>query len=143
MPRMIVAGLVALVMLVAGSPGSSAAEDVRVDGGSWTKKGYAAAGGWTLVEREGERVVILDEGFKTRKAPDLKLFLSPLPLAKLTGDNATEGAMLVGKLSSNKGRQEFTLPKRVDLKRFKTVIIHCEQYSKLWSGAALAQPAAR
>ena len=116
---------------------SFAADDAVVDSGAWTKKTASIAGKWSVVTRGVERFVVLDAAFKTKNAPDLKLFLSPAPLARLSGDNATEGAMFLGKLTSNKGGQEFAIPRGVDLKRFKTVIIHCEKYAKLWGGAAL------
>ena len=131
--------LLALAALVipAISSQTIAADDVVLDTGAWTKKSASIAGKWSLVTRGAERFVVLDASFKTKNAPDLKLFLSPAPLARLSGDNATEGAMLVGKLSSSKGSQEYAIPRGVDLARFKTVIIHCEKYAKLWGGAAL------
>ena len=41
--------------------------------------------------------------------------------------------MRIAKLKSNKGSQRYKLPAGTDPSDYKTVIIHCEQYSKLWS----------
>ncbi len=105
--------------------------------GSWTKKGFAIAGGWSIVERDGEHIVVLDGGFKTKKGPDLKIFLSPLPLEEIDGQNATKGSVFVGALHSAKGTQELRIPAGTDLQRYQTILIHCERYSKLWGGASL------
>ena len=109
----------------------------EVAGDSWTKKGFAIAGGWSIVERDGKHFVLLDDSFKTKNAPDLKIFLSPLPLEEVHDDNATEGSVFVGALRSAKGAQELEIPAGTDLQRFRTILIHCERYTKLWGGASL------
>ncbi len=109
----------------------------EIAAGSWTKKGFAVAGGWSIIERDGEHLVLLDDGFKTKNAPDLKIFLSPLPLEEIRNHNATQGAVFVGALRSAKGAQELRIPAGTDLERFRTILIHCESYSKLWGGASL------
>ena len=104
---------------------------------SWTKKSFAIKGGWSIVEKNGSRVLSLDQNFHTKNAPDLKLFLSTKSLGDLSGRNATEGSLLISPLKSNKGAQEYVLPANVDINQFRTLIIHCEAYSKLWGGANL------
>lgn len=99
---------------------------------TWTKKSYAIKGTWKI---EGGQIELID--FSTKKAPDLKIFLSTMPLDKITNKNALEGAKLVIKLKSHKGDQSYTIPKGLDLSKYKTILIHCEKYSKLWGGAAL------
>ena len=115
---------------------SAAAAEVLANG-VWTPKNYEIAGGWSIVTDGDERFVELDESFKTRKAPDLKIFLSPLPLAELTDDNATQGSVLVAPLESHQGAARYPIGPAVDLSAFETVIVHCQQYSKLWAGAPL------
>ena len=87
-------------------------------------------------------MVVLDEDFKTRNAPDLKIFLSPRDAASVTGSNATDGSILISPLGSNKGAQTYVIPSSVDVAAFSSIIIHCEQYSKLWSAADLASTTA-
>ncbi|MEM8985261.1 MAG: DM13 domain-containing protein [Pseudomonadota bacterium] len=105
--------------------------------GAWTKKSFKVAGDWSIVRENGKTYIDLSADFKTRNAPDLKVFLSPQEAKSTTGKNATDGALLVAPLSSNKGAQRFELPEGVDLASYKSVLIHCHAYSKLWSAADL------
>lgn len=104
--------------------------------GSWTKKEKAIKGTWSIVEKDGKKVISL-KGFSTKKAPDLKIFLSPQTVGGVTAKNAVKGSVLVSKLKSHKGDQSYVLPAGVDLSKYKSVIIHCEKYTKLWGAAAL------
>ena len=87
-------------------------------------------------ESGGKKVLSL-KGFKTANAPDLKIFLSPKTASAVSSKNATQGSVLVAKLKSNKGDQKYTLPANVDLSKYKSVVIHCEKYSKLWGAGKL------
>ena len=106
--------------------------------GVWTKKSFKSAGTWEIYTDGDKSFVRLSADFRTRNAPDLKIFLSPLAASETTGKNATDGAVLVAPLSSNAGEQIYEIPAGVDLADFKSILIHCEQYSKLWSAADLA-----
>lgn len=118
-----------------GASASAAAEVVAE--GTWTKKSYAIEGGWKI-EAEGEtHYVLLDDAFKTKKAPDLKIFLSPVSLDAVDDRNATDGSLLVGPLTSAQGAQRLAIPAGTDLDTYRTILIHCEKYSKLWGGSAL------
>ena len=108
-----------------------------VASGAWEKASFNSKGEWKIVQRGDDLFVVLDDAFSTRGAPDLKLFLSPQDEGSLTGKNATDGALLIAPLQSNRGAQEYKIPARTDLSDFETLIIHCEQFSKLWSTAAL------
>ncbi|MEM6457742.1 MAG: DM13 domain-containing protein [Acidobacteriota bacterium] len=126
-----------LVIALAVSTGAALAADALAHG-SWTKKSFKIAGTWKIVDEGGTRYVELDAAFKTKKAPDLKLFLHPLPLSAVNGKNAaSNGAVLIHQLDSHKGAQRYALPADVDLSQFRTLLVHCEKYSKLWGGAPL------
>lgn len=125
------------LMLAPALPATAATGDVTVHAGSWSKKAYASSGTWKIVKNGEHHYVVLDSRFKTRNAPDLKLFLSKNTSAKLTGRNATSGAVRVAKLKSNKGAQRYRLPVGINPSDFKSLIIHCERYSKLWSAGTL------
>ncbi|MEM9552745.1 MAG: DM13 domain-containing protein [Acidobacteriota bacterium] len=111
------------------------AQAQEVQRGSWTAKGFDIDGSWSIVNEGSQAVLVLDEGFSTKSAPDLKIFLSPKPLAQLENRNATDGAVLVARLKSNRGAQRYPLPG--DFASYVSLIIHCEKYSKLWGGADL------
>ena len=105
--------------------------------GTWAKVTSNTKGTWTIYSEGDKTFVALSDDFKTRGAPDLKLFLSPKAAGDLNGRNATDGAVLISKLASNRGAQVYELPAGVDLASYATLIIHCEQFAKLWSTAAL------
>ncbi|MEM9080094.1 MAG: DM13 domain-containing protein [Verrucomicrobiota bacterium] len=99
--------------------------------GSWSKKSESISGSWSIAEVDGKQVLSL-KGFKTRSAPDLKIFLSPKESGKVKNGNATQGALRVAKLKSASGDQSYVLPAGLDLSKYKTVLIHCERFSKVW-----------
>lgn len=104
--------------------------------GKWTKKANSISGTWSITEQKGKKVLVL-KGFKTATAPDLKIFLSPKAGSSISSRTATQGAVMVAKLRSSKGDQTYTIPAGVDLSKYKTVLIHCEKYSKLWGTGKL------
>lgn len=108
-----------------------------ISSSGWRKKSYSVAGKWSLSSENGVMRVNLDSQFSTRRAPDLKIFLSPLSPDELTGRNATQGALLISPLQSNRGAQSYTVPAGTNLSRYKTILIHCEAFSKLWSVSGL------
>ncbi len=122
------AGLVFSLMAV----GVVSAED-----GSWTTKKNAITGTWSIEKNGDEQVITLSEDFSTKSGPDLKIFLSPMTVAEVTGKTATQGSVLVSELESNKGSQQFVVPANIDLSKYKSILIHCEKYSVLWGGADL------
>ena len=107
-------------------------------GGEWTKKNFKIKGTWSIEKAaDGTLHLKVDGDFKTRNAPDLKFVLHPLALEQVNDRNAMSGAKVVALLQKNKGAQSYAIPNDVDLKDYKSVLLHCEQYSKLWGGAAL------
>jgi hypothetical protein len=129
--------VLALALLVSG-PGAQAADSEVLFEGHWTQKGSAIAGSWSIVEEGGKRFVVLDDEFKTKRAPDLKIFLSPLSLKEVDGSNATDGALLISALKSHRGAQRYAIEPDVALSKYASIVIQCDKYSKLWGGARLA-----
>ncbi|MFG0257715.1 MAG: DM13 domain-containing protein, partial [Phycisphaerales bacterium JB043] len=72
-------------------------------------------------------------------APDLKIALSPRRQKDITRKNALEGALVIGQLTRSSGRQEFRIPDDTDVSAFSTLVIHCEQYSKLWGTSIIRE----
>ncbi len=112
------------------------AEDAALSG-DWTKKSYSIRGNWSIVTTDEGRFLELDDAFKTRNAPDLKLFLSTLPADSVTSRNAVSHGTLIAPLKSNKGTQRYKLPDGVDLADYESLVLHCERFSKLWGVSAL------
>ena len=120
--------------------GAAAAEETMqtLHKGAWTKKSHKASGEWSIYTEDGKTYVKLSSDFRTRNAPDLKIFLSPQAASDANGRNATDGAVLISPLSSNAGEQVYEIPASVNLADYQSILIHCERFSKLWSAADLA-----
>lgn len=100
--------------------------------GSWTKKAERVKGTWKIADG---KLRLYD--LSTKKGPDLKIFLSPKSVGELTGKNAAKGGKFIAKLKSHKGSQSYSLPSGIKLSDYKSVLILCEEYSKLWGAASL------
>lgn len=107
------------------------------DDQTFVTKKYDVKGSWQIVEENGKTLIRFNKNFKTKGGPDLKIFLSPLSIGDVTGKTATKGAVQLGELQSTKGGQDYILPDGVSLEDFKSVLVHCEQYSVLWGGGDL------
>lgn len=134
---LVLSALAILVLMLLAVALPATAQEKVLHQGRWTQKGFAIEGAWKIVEEGGRRFVVLDQAFRTKSAPDLKLFLSPRNPGEISSLDATDGAARVGELTSNQGAQRIAIPAGVDLGRYRTLVLHCEKYSKLWGVAAL------
>ncbi len=108
-----------------------------IKSGTWTEKSYEVKGKWSIVKADDQYKIVLNDYFKTKNAPDLKIFLSKKSKGDLKSSNATKEAVFVSKLKSAKGGQEYVIPADVNIEDYQSIIIHCEEYSVLWSAASL------
>ena len=129
--------LAALTMNVFGETTTPKQSMSALYEGTWTKKNFGIKGTWKIVEENEGRFLELDEHFKTKKAPDLKLFLSKTALKELSNDNTLSSSVLISPLRAHKGAQRYEIKKEIVLSDFQTLVIHCEKYTKLWGGASL------
>lgn len=113
--------------------------EVVASGSQWVKKKNKVQGHWEIAKVGKRHVIRLGSDFKTKKGPDLKLVLSPLTIEQARDANALNGGRVLPLLESPKGAQEFEVPEGVDLSGFQSLLIHCEQYTKLWGGVALVR----
>lgn len=133
-----VAGFILLYVISIFFVLSSAASHAELtQSGGWTDKQYSIKGDWSI-SKEGDKTILrLGDSFKTKGGPDLKLFLSKQSIDDVTGKTATDGSLLISRLDSRKGAQEYILPEGVDLNDYESLLIHCEQFSVLWGGTAI------
>lgn len=108
--------------------------EVSLPSGTFVKKKKKLKGSWEIVQRDGNTYVKFADDFRSAGGPDLKVFLSPLDVATVTGDTAVNGSINLGELQSKKGAQEYLVPAGVDISEYSSVLVHCEQYAILWGG---------
>ena len=106
--------------------------------GAFVRKQKSISGDWSVVTVDGQTVIRFYDNFRARSGPDLKVFLSPQSVDQVSGKTATNGAVLLGKLKSTKGTQDYVVPEGVTITNFGSVLVHCEAYSVLWGGGALS-----
>lgn len=106
-------------------------------GGAWQNQEFKVKGNWSIEHRADGDYIVLSDEFKTRSAPDLKLFFSKNDFGNITGKDATQGSVLVAKLNSAKGGQSYKIPDGINVNDYQSLILHCEQYSKLWASTPL------
>ncbi len=128
--------LFAILLAIFSITSLAQAEDVVKAQGKWTTKEHSIAGYWKIVD-DGTDLKLKFYSLKTKKAPDLKIFFSPRTVTQSTAKNATQGTYFFHKLKTHNGNQSYVLPKGFDLSKYKSILIHCEKYSKLWGGSDL------
>lgn len=105
--------------------------------GGWQNQEFKVKGSWSIEHRADGNYIVLSDDFKTRSAPDLKLFFSKSNFSGINGSNATQDSAFVAKLSSSKGGQAYKIPDGVNVSDYESLVLHCEQYSKLWASTPL------
>lgn len=98
------------------------------------KKRYTIHGTAKVESTDGKTELVFSEDFKTKNGPDLKLYLSKIPLEGLSAQDVDQAAIRLSVLKSHKGTQRYLIPDDIDLTDFKSVVIQCEAYTVLWGG---------
>ena len=109
----------------------------NISKGTWQKQNKSISGHFEIEKTNGATYIVLSDDFKTKSAPDLKIFLSKKRVSEITGKNATKDAVLISELQKTKGGQKYKVPANVQLASYTSLIIHCEQYSIFWGGGAI------
>lgn len=96
-------------------------------------------GTWKIVKSGESHQLIMGEDFEAKKAPDLKIFLSKADLDDIESKNALKigEPVLVAKLTTYEGKATYQIPATIDISKYKTIMVHCEEYNKFWGGSAL------
>jgi Electron transfer DM13 len=86
--------------------------------------------------------VYLEPDFEVGPGPKYHVYL--VPKAPIRANSDLKGEMFVdlGRLRSFKGSQRYTVPAGIDLAKYQSVIIWCEQFSVLISPADLVRKTA-
>lgn len=83
------------------------------------------------------RTVFLGENFEVGPGPDFHVYLVPKSDIRSSSDVSDTMYVDLGRLRAFKGSQNYTIPAGVDLKKFPSVVIWCQQFSVLISPADL------
>ena len=81
--------------------------------------------------------VFLGENFEVGPGPKYHVYLVPKATIRSSADLKNEMFVDLGRLRAFKGSQRYAIPPGVDLAKYQSVIIWCEQFSVLISPADL------
>ncbi len=95
------------------------------------------AGVVTIAQNGSGGRVLSFEQFAVNKGPDLKVWLSAAAAPKGDADIIDNAYVALGVLKSNTGDQTYEIAADVDLSKYGSVVIWCEQFNKLFSAAIL------
>lgn len=85
----------------------------------------------------GTEILQLSE-FEVTNGPDLKVYLAVSANVTTASDVLDGGWVSLGPLKGNIGDQNYVIPAEVDLSKYGSVVIWCQQFSVLFSSAKLA-----
>ena len=100
----------------------------------FTKKHYTIDGQARVMKTDTGTQIVFNDAFETRSGPDLKVYLSKLPISELEDESVSANSLKIGVLKSRQGAQSYIIPDDISLEDYKSVIIHCEAFSMLWGG---------
>lgn len=98
------------------------------------KKRYSIEGSAKIETSENSTQLVFSEDFKTKNGPDLKIYLSKIPLSELTEKDVDLDAVRLSVLKSHRGSQSYVIPANIDISEYQSIVIQCEAYSVLWGG---------
>ncbi len=106
--------------------------------GQFVNKGGQETSGTYRLERAGEyRRLLLENDFQTNDGPDLHVVLSPTAVADAGNDNVMEGAAIIDSVSALQGKQVYYLADSLQIEDYRSVLIHCVEFSHLYGAAAI------
>jgi hypothetical protein len=108
--------------------------NVEVAGGAFEDVRHDGTGRAAVVRlRGGERKLTLIN-FETANGPDLFVYLVA---GRPTDEGQVSDHVDLGRLKGNKGNQQYSIPRDVDLRRYSTVVIWCRAFTALFTRAEL------
>ena len=97
----------------------------------------AGSGAATVYQLANGKQLLRLTDFSVENGPDLHVRLIAADDAKDTASVAKAGYVEVAKLKGNKGAQNYELPEKVDLSKYKVVSIWCNRFSVNFAAAPL------
>ena len=102
--------------------------------GSFEGKAHPTMGTAKIIKKDGQKVLVISDDFKSDRGPRLKVILSSNP-NPTNSKEVHEGDYIdVGKLKSTKGTQTYHIEKDGD---YNSVIIYCQPFKVIFGIAQL------
>lgn len=116
-------------------------QDKIISQGDWKANSYFITfeGNWEIIENNEGSYLLIHDNFSTKKAPDLKLYISKLALDNIDASNADDisNSVFIAKLNTYKGASKYRIPDEINLQEYQSIIVHCKKFDKFWGGSPL------
>lgn len=116
-------------------PGGSPTTRV-ISSGQFRSYEHATSGRARILELPGGRRYVRLDPFQTSNGPALKVYLSAAP-ASGPGDAFDDQYVSLGDVKGNIGEQNYAIPRDVQLRRYRSVVIWCKRFSVAFGAAPL------
>lgn len=104
-------------------------------GHNWMGKQYTIEGSWQIETVNGDLQLKFGDDFKTLRGPDVKVYLSPKDINDIGNrEPVDKEGVYLGLIESFMGEQVFIIPTGINLKDYKSIVLHCQAYSVVWGG---------
>ena len=104
-------------------------------GNTWVNKDEITIGDWSIDTINEDIILSFHENFRTPNGPDLKLFLSLSDINNIgVHESIQDDGLYLDELKAVEGKQEYSLPEKGVLSKYKSLVIHCEKYTVVWGG---------
>jgi len=112
-------------------------EAALIKQGPFTSRAHAVSGNARIIEKDGQALLILDEGFSTDSGPRLHIFITSHQNPTGTKDVHEGNYLDLGQLKGKSGQQTYTLPAGTNPNDYNTVVVYCKPFKVVFSIAML------
>lgn len=126
--------LLVTTLLVAATAAPALARNVELLHGTVRPGAHSASGRAAVVLTPAARVLTL-RSFRLAPGPRVRVYLVPRS-ARRDGDVRRDFVDL-GALKGSKGSQQYTIPRRADLRRYRSVVFWCVPFTTILARANL------
>jgi Electron transfer DM13 len=98
---------------------------------------HPTTGNVSIVNENGKRFLVFDEGFKTDSGPDLFVILHRNSTVPVSGVKEKDYVQLA-RLQKINGTQRYAIPTNVELADFRSVAVWCKQFNATFGFAPLS-----
>jgi hypothetical protein len=102
--------------------------------GEFETRVHRTSGGVKIIEKDGQKLLVIDESFKSDSGPELHVILSSAEDPKNSRELHQGDFLDLGKLKSTKGTQTYVIPKDGN---YNSVTIYCQPFKVLFGLAKL------
>ncbi len=92
--------------------------------------------GTAVIVRAGTQRGLRFENFQVTNGPDLYVYLAVHPEPR-SRQEVAQGYVSLGKLKGNIGAQNYEIPARTDLAKYRSVVIYCQPFHVVFATATL------